>query len=208
MIHVFHGFLGSPEDFSFLKRDDVLLHDLYQEQEFEIKPEDTLIGYSMGGRIALDLAKKHNYNFKKLVLINAHPGLTTDEEKAGRAQWELNVLNSLKSMEQEDFLEMWNSLPLFMHDAPLTAMPEERYKKSLELFARYQLSDQIDHLPDIVKYKDKILYIVGVLDARYMEIVTDYFLPYEVPVKAIPGGHRLFQEKDLLKKLLLEENIL
>ncbi len=31
MIRVFHGFLGSPSDFNFLKRDGVILHNLYEE---------------------------------------------------------------------------------------------------------------------------------------------------------------------------------
>ena len=57
MIHIFHGFLGSADDFSFLKSDEIVVHDLYSMKEPpHLNANDTLIGYSMGGRIALDLA--------------------------------------------------------------------------------------------------------------------------------------------------------
>lgn len=56
MIHVFHGFLGSPEDFQFLNGEDVQVHDLYSMNQYpEIGLDDTLIGYSLGGRIALEI---------------------------------------------------------------------------------------------------------------------------------------------------------
>jgi esterase/lipase len=73
MIHVFHGFLGSPGDFEFLENENVRLHDLYQSIP-ETHADDTLIGYSMGGRLAMELAKKNgfkNYNLK-LVVTNCY----------------------------------------------------------------------------------------------------------------------------------------
>ena len=75
MIHAFHGFLGSPSDLSFLKSENNLVHfhDLYEEDlsAIHIGPEDTLIGYSMGGRIAMEVAVRHAFNLKKLVIIRS-----------------------------------------------------------------------------------------------------------------------------------------
>jgi pimeloyl-ACP methyl ester carboxylesterase len=209
VIHVFHGFLGSPDDFKFLQNSNVVLHDLYTMDSIpEINPEDTLIGYSMGGRVALDIALSIDFNLKKLVLINAHPGLSSEEEKMGRARWEQTVLQDLGSLSKDDFMEYWNNLPIFFHDRPLSEITEDRFKKSRELFERYLLSKQEDHLPNIVKHKDKILFIVGLFDEKYMDIVSEYLMPYDIKVKGIPGGHRLFQDEKGLLKVLNDEGIL
>jgi 2-succinyl-6-hydroxy-2,4-cyclohexadiene-1-carboxylate synthase len=211
MIHVFHGFLGSPEDFSYLKNQnsDVVIHDLYKMTQMPVISEgDTLIGYSMGGRIALDIALAHNYQLKKVVLINAHPGLSSDEEKMERAKWETSLIRELETKSKEDFFEEWNNLPIFFHDAPLKVSSEERYQESKVLFDKYRLSNQADHLPEIVKHKDKVLYIVGLFDEKYMDLASDYLLPHDVTVKGIPAGHRLFQHEKELLKVLSDEGIL
>lgn len=208
MIHVFHGFLGSPEDFSFLKRDDVVIHDLYKMDSYpEIGPEDTLIGYSLGGRIALEIAHEKNYQLKKVVLINAHPGLSDEEEKMHRAEFETNIVNELKSKSSADFMEYWNALPIFFHDSPIK-ITDERFAKSAELFDRYRLSKQKFFLPEIIEHKDKVLYVVGLFDEKYMDLVSEVLIPEEVPVKGILGGHRLFQQGEALKQILISEGVI
>jgi pimeloyl-ACP methyl ester carboxylesterase len=208
VIHVFHGFLGSPEDFSFLKRNDVIIHDLYEMKDYpSIGPDDTLIGYSLGGRIALEIAHTNNYQLKKVVLINAHPGLAEEEEKMHRAEFETNIVNDLKAKSVSDFMEFWNSLPIFFHDRPIQ-ITENRFAKSAELFDRYRLSKQKNFLPEIIENKSKILYIVGLFDEKYMDLVSETLIPEEVPVKGIAGGHRVFQHAEALKQILVDEGIL
>lgn len=209
MIHVFHGFLGSPEDFSFLKNDNVLIHDLYSMETFpKVGPDDVLIGYSMGGRIALEIAESVDYNIKKLVLISANPGLSSEEEKTHRAEWERTVIQDLETLSMSDFLAQWNDLPVFFHDAPLKDLTPERYKKSAALFEKYLLSKQRDHLPLMIEHKEKVLYVVGLFDEKYMDFASEVFIPYGITVRGIPGGHRLFQLHTELKKVLTAEGIL
>lgn len=208
MIHVFHGFLGSPEDFHFLLGPNVQVHDLYTMEAYpEIHPEDTLVGYSMGGRIALEIAHAKNFQLKKVVLINAHPGIADDEERMDRAEFETKILNQLRATPKDEFMDFWNSLPIFFHDGPISVR-DDRYQKSAELFDRYRLSKQKNFLPDILNHKNKILYIVGFFDEKYMDLVSEVMIPEEVPVKGIPGGHRLFQHGPALKQILIDEGIL
>lgn len=208
MIHVFHGFLGSPDDFAFLRNDGVVLHDLYQMTSYpEVSKDDVLIGYSMGGRIALEIAQKVNYDLKKVVLINAHPGLNNDEARMDRKEFEVKVANELKTKTREEFLAWWNLLPIFTFDAPIEST-EERFKASADLFWKYRLSEQKDHLPEMVRHKEKILFIAGLFDEKYMELVSEMLIPYEITVKGVPGGHRLFQNKEELKQILKSEGIL
>lgn len=208
MIHVFHGLLGSPQDFSFLSDFEVRLHDLYEMNSFpEITSDDILIGYSMGGRVALEIAHKNHFKLKQLVLISAHPGLESDEEKIQRQILEDQIIEKLTSLEKKDFLQWWNSLEIFRHDFPIDC-DENRFKKSQELFERFRLSRQSFFLHDMIKHKEKILYVVGLSDHKYMDLVSEMLLPHDIEIKGIPGGHRLFQTPEELKKILLEEGIL
>lgn len=209
MIHLFHGFLGSPEDFSFLKREDVVIHDLYEMNDLPIvSQEDVLIGYSMGARVAMEIAHKNQFKIKKLVIINSHPGLATQEEKVSRRNFELTVLEKLKTMSKDEFLSYWNALPLFAHDAPLENLTEERFSKSAELFDQFALSKQDHFLPEIAQHKEKVLWIVGLQDEKYLEIASEMILPHDIPVVGLPGGHRLFQLQKELKEMLQNEGIL
>lgn len=209
MIHVFHGFLGSPDDFKFLAGPDVTLHDVYAMEEFPIiSPDDTIIGYSLGGRIALDIADKNNYKLKKIVMINSHPGLTTEKERLFRKDFEVIILQKLKQTSLSDFMSYWNKLPIFLFDKPVSLESPERYRKSAEIFDRFRLSNQKDHLPMIMKNKDKVLWIIGSLDEKYMDMAREKLIPNEIPLKFIEGGHRLFQYPQELFTILKDESIL
>ena len=209
MIHVFHGFLGSPDDFKFLKRDDVMIHDLYEMNHYpEVTSGDTLIGYSMGGRIALEIASRRGFNLKKVVLINAHPGLETEEEKLNRTQFEKVILNELMTRSMDDFMDYWNELPIFFHDRPIRLHNQTRFQESAALFDRYRLSRQKNFLPEMIEHKDKILFIAGLFDEKYMDLVSEVLMPNHIAVKGIPGGHRLFQQENELKQILIDEGVL
>ena len=208
MIHVFHGFLGSPDDFSFLKSADVVLHDLYEMQTFPAVAEhDILIGYSMGGRMALELAYNCNFRIKKLILVSAHPGLSNEEERKNRVTFEADILFKLKELSRDQFLSWWNKLPIFSADLPIESSPE-RFLQSAELFEKYRLSKQKDFLPLLIEHKNKILYITGTQDKKYMEFAENRILPEGLKVKTINGGHRLFQKNAELIKILQDEGIL
>lgn len=209
MIHLFHGFMGSPEEFNFLKSEGVIVHDLYKMTTLpEVSSEDTLIGYSMGGRVALDIASAVNYKIKKIVLISSHPGLSSPEERENRKKFENKVLSEFETLDQESFLKNWNAYPIFEFDEPIKEIPEERYKASSELFRRYLLSNQEDHLPKIIANKDKVLWIIGLLDEKYIDMAGELLISNEISVKGIEGGHRLLQKPEAVKEILLEEGIL
>ncbi len=208
MIHIFHGFLGSPDDFSFLGQENVILHDLYHmNSPPKIHESDTLIGYSMGGRMALELASSCQYQLKQLVLISAHPGLFSEEERIHRREFELKVVQELQTKDRNNFLSWWNGLPIFSSDQPITTT-EERYSKSLNLFLKHRLSEQANHLNEMKLHKDKILYLAGQYDKKYMDLVSTILLPLQFRVKILPCGHRVFQLKHEIRETLFSEGVL
>jgi len=77
-----------------------------------------VIGYSLGGRVALHLALAHPDLVQRLVVIGATGGLVSDEERRQRRTADEVLADHLEDVGVEDFLDEWLSQPLF---ASLTA---------------------------------------------------------------------------------------
>lgn len=71
-----------------------------------------LLGYSMGGRLALALALRAPERFASLVLEGVSPGLETDEACTARQADERAWAQALRT-DRRRFLEEWQAQPLF-----------------------------------------------------------------------------------------------
>ncbi len=104
-----HGFLGCPEDWTEVKAG--------LSEEFETAAHGTdrcgIIGYSMGGRLALQLLLRHPERFWGGVIISASPGLRTDEERVLRREHDENLAKQLEDNGLDAFLAEWYEQPLF-----------------------------------------------------------------------------------------------
>jgi len=71
-----------------------------------------VVGYSMGGRLALHLAVTRPEAVRRLVLVGASPGLRTEDERAER-----RALDAARAAEiaadLPGFVERWYRMPLF-----------------------------------------------------------------------------------------------
>ncbi len=88
-----------------------------------------LVGYSMGGRLALYLALRHPTRFAGLFLESASPGLESREEREARRETDERRAKRLESDAFGRFLEDWYSQSLF---APL-ARDEELLRRTIEV---------------------------------------------------------------------------
>ena len=63
-----------------------------------------LVGYSMGGRLALYLTLNFPLYFDKVILESASPGLSTEEERLERVKRDEQIARKLvRSIEKDDF---------------------------------------------------------------------------------------------------------
>ena len=148
LIIILHGFMGNVnefdeaikvlnEDFSYLTLDlpghgktQVLGSDEYYKIQptaqaiinllDELKIDKCyLIGYSMGGRLALYLTLHFPERFIKVVLESASPGLATEAERLERVRRDAQIARKLsRSIIQTDFaafLSNWYNQPIFGH---------------------------------------------------------------------------------------------
>lgn len=136
LVVALHGFFGCPEDFDFLKEslqselDWVSLklpgHAGFAEQPEAFSLEHLfekinaaaaqkpfiLLGYSMGGRLALQYAALHSDLLAGLVLIGASPGIADPLERQSRYREDQLLASQFEAGDVEFLWEHWSSQPL------------------------------------------------------------------------------------------------
>lgn len=207
MIHLFSGFLGKPSDLDFFK---VLgpskSYDMkdFDDESFTCDDEDILIGYSMGGRVALKIAHRLQYKIKKVIILNANPHTLDPHEKEKREQWEESIKEMMETLSPDEFLKYWNGLGLFTHDLPISGISSSDLKVWAQTFKKHRLSNQEDYFLDLKNHPDKFSWIVGSLDEKYFNIAQNSGLKFY----SIQAGHRLFQHPQKILDLIERENLL
>ncbi|MBF0443128.1 MAG: 2-succinyl-6-hydroxy-2,4-cyclohexadiene-1-carboxylate synthase [Oligoflexales bacterium] len=155
-----------------------MIHDLVMEKGWKA---NILVGYSMGGRIALSFAIKYPLLSKALVMESTSPGIDDEDERKAREFFDRNLFSELlKNDDQEkfkSFLHSWYKNPIFsgiqnhhgyneMINRRLLNKPEK-----LQIFINHfgmgktpSLWNRIPHI------EIPSLYIVGENDRKYREI--------------------------------------
>lgn len=207
MIHLFHGFLGHPDDLKFFEQfGQTKSYDMksFDENEFKADPNDILIGYSMGGRVALKLASKLGYKIKKVIILSSNPNSLTPSERQSRLVWEEKTKNEMLTLNSSEFFRSWNALGIFKNDRPIAEISSDELKIWAEVFEKYRLSDQADYLQDLKNHPDQFAWIVGDLDEKYLNIAKTSGVKYYT----INAGHRLFQRPQEIINVINEHNLI
>ncbi|NNF64985.1 MAG: alpha/beta fold hydrolase [Acidimicrobiia bacterium] len=71
-----------------------------------------LIGYSMGGRLALNVALDHPQLVDRLVLVSTGSGIDDDTLRSARRDSDGELADRLETMSIEDFLDEWLNNPI------------------------------------------------------------------------------------------------
>ncbi|WP_293133516.1 2-succinyl-6-hydroxy-2,4-cyclohexadiene-1-carboxylate synthase [Microcoleus sp. bin38.metabat.b11b12b14.051] len=72
-----------------------------------------LLGYSMGGRLALYMTLYFPERFEKVVLESASPGLKTEKDRSHRLESDAQTAQNLENSNIKDFILNWYDRPLF-----------------------------------------------------------------------------------------------
>ncbi len=71
-----------------------------------------LIGYSMGGRVALQAAVRHPHHWRAVVLVGATPGIADPVQAADRRMSDEDLARKIELYGVHPFLDDWSKLPL------------------------------------------------------------------------------------------------
>ncbi|PGY05478.1 2-succinyl-6-hydroxy-2,4-cyclohexadiene-1-carboxylate synthase [Bacillus sp. AFS031507] len=107
-----HGKTASPDVLSRYQIESVA-NDLKTILEhLDVKQVD-LLGYSMGGRLALTFALLFPERVRKLILESASPGLATENESQLRRMKDAELAKFIKEQGISLFVDYWEGIPLF-----------------------------------------------------------------------------------------------
>ncbi|ENH97119.1 alpha/beta hydrolase [Gracilibacillus halophilus YIM-C55.5] len=78
-----------------------------------------VIGYSMGGRVALSFASWFPSWTRSLILESASPGIESVEERKHRAQQDQSLADFIRQHTLVEFVDYWENIPLFQSQKQL-----------------------------------------------------------------------------------------
>lgn len=90
----------------------------------------TVVGYSMGGRVALHLALRHPGAIDRLVLVSTSAGIDDAEERARRRDADERLADRIEAIGVDAFLDEWLAQPLFASLSPAAACREARRRNT------------------------------------------------------------------------------
>lgn len=191
MIHCLHGGVGHPGAWDIF--DDKLGEKLHKVDIWSLltgpqtdlqksgakiaqqaKRGDILLGYSMGGRLALNALLADREKWGAVILVSTNPGLTKGHDKR-RANDELWARLAEKNWSH--FMKQWNALEIFNRDIPLDpgfrqATEYHKYQVARS-FREWSVANQHDIRPAYPGFGCPILWVTGVKDDKYCFIAEE-----------------------------------
>ncbi len=241
-----HGFTGSARNWAkitaaFSAHFQVIAPDLLGHGETEVAPlvgryaieaaaqdlitlldrleiEQThLLGYSMGGRLALYTAVHYPQRVLSLILESASPGLKTAEERAARRRSDEILAERIEQEGIAAFVDYWEALPLW-HSQNQTLSEEARAKLRGE---RLRQSPQgLAHSlrgmgtgvqpslwPELPQIRLPVQLIAGEWDRKFVEINQEMLrlLP-DARLEIVPqAGHAVHLENPAAFKQVIQD---
>lgn len=88
-----------------------------------------VLGYSMGGRVALQFALRAPDRLWALVLESASPGIEDAAEREERVRSDAALADEIEQKGIEAFVDRWQAIPLFASQSRLTAAVREELRR-------------------------------------------------------------------------------
>ena len=173
-----HGRSSSPSNPAAYKMENTASDLLCLLDELAV-PQAHLLGYSMGGRLALYLAVHFPERWRSLVLESASPGLDTAVSRQERSAKDNELADWIEANGIEAFVDRWEQLPLWASQQQLSAEVRQTLRQqrlqnnpvglanSLRGMGTGQQPSLWPHLPAV---QLPTLLLAGELDGKFVDI--------------------------------------
>jgi 2-succinyl-6-hydroxy-2,4-cyclohexadiene-1-carboxylate synthase len=165
-----------------------------------------LIGYSMGGRLALHFAVRHPELVRRLVLESASPGLADERARKERRRADQTLADRIVSWGVRAFTDEWERRPIFETHAALDPAVRRGQRErrlandghSLAAALRGLGTGALPHLWDrLGEVQVPTLLMAGALDRKFVEIARSMAMrmPRARVVEIEGSGHTIHLER-------------
>lgn len=163
-----------------------------------------VVGYSMGGRIALAYAASCPGRVTSLVLESASFGPRDAEARVRALRSDTELVERLRGSTAREFAEWWARTPVLTSQSEL---PEEvraietdmRAANDLEALASVVQGAGQGQMDDLFwpasTLPMPLMYVVGGRDTKYSSIAQDAHDAWGLDVRTLPTGHNVHLEK-------------
>lgn len=169
------------------------------------EPADVL-GYSMGGRVALALALRHPQKVRRLVLVSCGPGFKDQSLQGSRRTHEMALAETLEDDGLGPFVALWEKNPILAPFKPLPRALEEDVRSrrlnhdplGLAAALRQLGAGAMPNLwDDLPKLRVPTLLLAGEGDSRYREVMAE--MAHTIPGARLDvvaqAGHGIHREQ-------------
>lgn len=211
-----HGFLGCASDWSQFSnihtidiqmdaKSDTLWKWAQTFNEAHPRQHSTthvLMGYSLGGRLALHALLSPMSPWDAAIIISAHPGLASHKDKQARLKKDLVWAERFEKESWNDLMAAWESQEVFAKSTHRFNRKEIDCDRSqlAEMLRRWSLGCQENLLPRLQSLSLPILWIAGENDLAYRDRALSLQLAH--PLSRIwiapNAGHRVPWEQPSL----------
>jgi 2-succinyl-6-hydroxy-2,4-cyclohexadiene-1-carboxylate synthase len=205
MIYALHGFLGLPEDWNILEHPHRAI-DLYKTHRQDLggwarefnrtvqEPHPILIGYSLGGRLAMHALLDTPGKWKAAVLISAHPGMPSETERQARILHDQKWAGRFAAEPWDELLAAWNGQESLKYSAALVCKESAFRRNNLHnCLTIWSLGRQEPLKEQLEALNIPILWIAGEQDRSHAAIANGISPAHPLSkVQITPGcGHRV-----------------
>lgn len=145
-----------------------------------------LLGYSMGGRMALHALLERDHPWQAAVIISAHPGLEAEGERATRRAADATWATRSLAGNWQEFLDGWNAQAVLgttpLRDRQASSSMIMRRKEIARSFVDWSLGAQEPLWDRLGEISIPVLWIAGENDPKFLELAKR-------AVPLIPNGH-------------------
>lgn len=156
-----------------------------------------LLGYSMGGRLALHALLEKGHPWSAAVIVSAHPGLEDAVEREARRTSDSAWARKAMLGSWQDFLTAWDTQPVLagaaIRDAGLAARMANHRNEIARSFVDWSLGAQESLWDRLEEIQVPVLWVVGENDGKFLKIAEKAVnhLP-QARLAVTPGaGHRV-----------------
>ncbi|MEI8124730.1 MAG: alpha/beta fold hydrolase [Parachlamydiaceae bacterium] len=227
VIYAIHGFLGTSNDWNILSGLPYKAVDIsfttplgewsnFSTLNLETNKKKVLLGYSLGGRLALHALIRQPSLWDAAIFISTHPGLLSDLERKQRLEADNQWADRFEQEPWESLIEAWNKQEVFSKGSYRFERKESDYQRPLlaSMLREWSLGKQENLRDPLSRVDVPVLWMAGENDLKYCALAEQVSLKH--PLSRISlvanASHRLPWEQPqnflrIVEQFLTQEDL-